>query len=111
MFHMLINSKLNFLSPLSAVPCVTPDGLLCVCSGPAVALSRKCQVDRKFVDVPQFDLQGVAREECEGMETTETESVSTPGTPLTSLEHLLTAPDPKHGTTLLSRHSRACALL
>ncbi|XP_056610766.1 GRIP and coiled-coil domain-containing protein 2 isoform X2 [Triplophysa dalaica] len=65
-------------------------------SGPAVASSRKCQVDRKYVDVPQFDLQGVAREECEGMETTETESVSTPGTPLTSLEHLLTAPDPKH---------------
>ncbi|KAI7808741.1 GRIP and coiled-coil domain-containing protein 2 isoform X2 [Triplophysa rosa] len=65
-------------------------------SGPAVASSRKCQVDRKVIDVPQFDLQGVAREECEGMETTETESASSPGTPLASLEHLLTAPDPKH---------------
>lgn len=73
---------------------------MCVRSGPVMVSSRKRQVDKKFVDVPQFDLQGVAREEGEGMETTDTESVSSPGTPLASLEHLLTAPDPKHGTTI-----------
>ncbi|CAF92407.1 unnamed protein product, partial [Tetraodon nigroviridis] len=41
------------------------------------------------------DLQSTAREEGEGMETTETESPSPAGTPLTSLEHLLMSPDPK----------------
>lgn len=69
-------------------------------SGPVVAATRKYQVDRRFVDTPQFDLQDVTREEGEGMETTETESVLSPGTPLASLEHLLIAPDPKHGTTM-----------
>ncbi|XP_055071355.2 GRIP and coiled-coil domain-containing protein 2 [Misgurnus anguillicaudatus] len=65
-------------------------------SGPALVQSRKYPVERKPTDVPQFDLQGVAREEGEGMETTETECMSSPGTPLVSLEQLLTAPDPKH---------------
>ncbi|XP_034740496.1 GRIP and coiled-coil domain-containing protein 2 [Etheostoma cragini] len=41
------------------------------------------------------DLQSMAREEGEGMETTETESPSPALTPLPSLEQLLTSPDPK----------------
>uniref|UniRef100_A0A3Q3IM28 GRIP domain-containing protein n=1 Tax=Monopterus albus TaxID=43700 RepID=A0A3Q3IM28_MONAL len=41
------------------------------------------------------DLQSMAREEGEGMETTENESPSPALTPLPSLEHLLTSPDPK----------------
>lgn len=43
------------------------------------------------------DLQSVAREEGEGMETTETEKSSPALIPLPSLEQLLTAPDPKQG--------------
>lgn len=43
------------------------------------------------------DLQSMAREEGEGMETTETESLSPALTPLPSLERLLTSPDPKQG--------------
>lgn len=43
------------------------------------------------------DLQSMAREEGEGMETTETESPSPALTPLPSLEQLLTSPDPKQG--------------
>ncbi|KAM3862243.1 GRIP and coiled-coil domain-containing protein 2 [Diretmus argenteus] len=41
------------------------------------------------------DLQSMAREEGEGMETTETENPSPTHTPLPSLEQLLTSPDPK----------------
>uniref|UniRef100_A0A3Q0QT64 GRIP and coiled-coil domain containing 2 n=1 Tax=Amphilophus citrinellus TaxID=61819 RepID=A0A3Q0QT64_AMPCI len=41
------------------------------------------------------DLQSMAREEGEGMETTETESSSPALTPLPSLEQLLTSPNPK----------------
>lgn len=43
------------------------------------------------------DLQSMAREEGEGMETTETENFSPAVTPLPSLEQLLTSPDPKQG--------------
>lgn len=43
------------------------------------------------------DFQSTAREEGEGMETTETESPSTARSPLPSLEQLLTSPDPKQG--------------
>ncbi|XP_019737968.1 GRIP and coiled-coil domain-containing protein 2 [Hippocampus comes] len=43
--------------------------------------------------VTPIDLQSMAREECEGMETTENESTS-PSSVL-SLEHLLMSPDPK----------------
>lgn len=43
------------------------------------------------------DLQSMAREEGEGMETTENESPSPALTPLPSLEQLLTSPDPKQG--------------
>ncbi|XP_066542341.1 GRIP and coiled-coil domain-containing protein 2 isoform X2 [Hoplias malabaricus] len=60
-----------------------------------VQQSRKPQMDRKFTELPLFDLQSMAREEGEGMETTETESVSTAGIPPPSLEQLLTFPDPK----------------
>lgn len=49
------------------------------------------------MDVPPLDLQGM-REEGEGMETTETESLSSSSTPLASLEQLLTSADLKHGT-------------
>nr|XP_057938476.1 GRIP and coiled-coil domain-containing protein 2 isoform X2 [Doryrhamphus excisus] len=45
------------------------------------------------VAVVMSDLQSMAREECEGMETTENES-SSPAL-LPSLEHLLASPDPK----------------
>uniref|UniRef100_A0A673I6Z1 GRIP domain-containing protein n=1 Tax=Sinocyclocheilus rhinocerous TaxID=307959 RepID=A0A673I6Z1_9TELE len=58
--------------------------------------SRKSHVDRRPADVPLLDLQGMAREEGEGMETTETESLSSSGTPLPSLEQLLTSADLKH---------------
>lgn len=61
-----------------------------------VQQSRKSHMDRKPADVPQVDLQGMAREEGEGMETTETESLSSSGTPLPSLEQLLTSADLKH---------------
>lgn len=47
------------------------------------------------------DLQSMAREEGEGMETTETESPSPALTPLPSLEQLLTSPDPKQGAVNL----------
>ncbi|XP_037395453.1 GRIP and coiled-coil domain-containing protein 2 isoform X2 [Pygocentrus nattereri] len=60
-----------------------------------VQQSRKPQADRKLTELPLFDLQGMAREEGEGMEMTETESVSTAGTPPPTLEQLLTSPDPK----------------
>lgn len=43
------------------------------------------------------DLQSMAREEGEGMETTETENISSSVKSLPSLEHLLTSPDPKQG--------------
>uniref|UniRef100_A0A8C1D955 GRIP domain-containing protein n=1 Tax=Cyprinus carpio carpio TaxID=630221 RepID=A0A8C1D955_CYPCA len=66
------------------------------CSTVHVQQSRKSHMDRKPADVPQVDLQGMAREEGEGMETTETESLSSSGTPLPSLEQLLTSADLKH---------------
>lgn len=52
------------------------------------------------------DLQSMAREEGEGMETTETESPSPVLTPLPSLEHLLMSPDPKQG--VLDGRSAPC---
>ncbi|XP_041739294.1 GRIP and coiled-coil domain-containing protein 2 [Coregonus clupeaformis] len=68
-----------------------------------VQTSRKPVVDRRTVDhggmgglgLGLSDLQSMAREEGEGMETTETESLSPTHTPLPSLEQLLTSPDPK----------------
>uniref|UniRef100_A0A4W5L6I5 GRIP and coiled-coil domain containing 2 n=1 Tax=Hucho hucho TaxID=62062 RepID=A0A4W5L6I5_9TELE len=64
-----------------------------------VQISRKSAVDRRPVDQGGMgglglgDLQSMAREEGEGMETSETESLSP--TYLPSLEQLLTSPDPK----------------
>jgi len=43
------------------------------------------------------DPRSMAREEGEGMETTETESPSSALSPLPSLEQLLASPDPKQG--------------
>lgn len=59
-----------------------------------VLQSRKPQLDRKLTELPLFDLESMAREEGEGMETTETELI-TAGTPTPTLEQLLTSPDPK----------------
>uniref|UniRef100_W5LLB3 GRIP domain-containing protein n=1 Tax=Astyanax mexicanus TaxID=7994 RepID=W5LLB3_ASTMX len=56
--------------------------------------SRRPQLDRKLTELPLFDLESMAREEGEGMETTETECI-TAGTPTPTLEQLLTSPDPK----------------
>uniref|UniRef100_A0A8C9SW78 GRIP and coiled-coil domain containing 2 n=1 Tax=Scleropages formosus TaxID=113540 RepID=A0A8C9SW78_SCLFO len=58
-------------------------------------LAKKTTQDRKAAEMALLDLQSMAREEGEGMETTETESVSSAGTPQPSLEQLLTSPDPK----------------
>uniref|UniRef100_A0AAY4E2E7 GRIP domain-containing protein n=1 Tax=Denticeps clupeoides TaxID=299321 RepID=A0AAY4E2E7_9TELE len=66
-----------------------------VLNSASVQQGKKPLQDRKLADLPLFDLQSMAREEGEGMETTETESVSSAGTPLPSLEQLLTSPDPK----------------
>ncbi|XP_076119725.1 GRIP and coiled-coil domain-containing protein 2 [Alosa pseudoharengus] len=57
---------------------------------------KKLMQERRPTDLPLLELQSMAREEGEGMETTETESVSSAGTPLPSLEQLLSSPDPKH---------------
>ncbi|XP_041128222.1 GRIP and coiled-coil domain-containing protein 2-like [Polyodon spathula] len=60
-----------------------------------VQQTRKILQERKNTDLPLFDLQSMAREEGEGMETTETESVSSSGTHIPSLELLLNSPEPK----------------
>ncbi|KAK1167847.1 GRIP and coiled-coil domain-containing protein 2-like [Acipenser oxyrinchus oxyrinchus] len=59
-----------------------------------VQQTRKILQERKNADLLLFDLQSMAREEGEGMETTETESVSSSGTHIPSLE-LLNSPEPK----------------
>ncbi|KAM7098726.1 GRIP and coiled-coil domain-containing protein 2 isoform 1-T1 [Molossus nigricans] len=51
--------------------------------------------ERRNTDLPLLDMHGVAREEGEGMETTETESVSSAGTHPPSLEQLLSSPEAK----------------
>ncbi|XP_043926919.1 GRIP and coiled-coil domain-containing protein 2 [Protopterus annectens] len=51
--------------------------------------------ERRTVDVSQFDMNSLAREEGEGMETTETESVSSTSTQVLSLEQLLNSSDLK----------------
>lgn len=72
------------------------DTVIYFTSSAAQQQSKKPQSDKKLADLPLLELN-MAREEGEGMETTETESVSTAGTPPPSLEQLLTSPDPKHG--------------
>ncbi|XP_034380029.1 GRIP and coiled-coil domain-containing protein 2 isoform X1 [Arvicanthis niloticus] len=51
--------------------------------------------DRRTTDLPLLDMHTVAREEGEGMETTDSESVSSAGTHIQSLEQLLSSPDTK----------------
>ncbi|XP_023673309.2 GRIP and coiled-coil domain-containing protein 2 isoform X2 [Paramormyrops kingsleyae] len=66
-----------------------------ITSAVSVPQARKALQERKAVDLSLSDLQSMAREEGEGMETTETESTSSASTPLPSLDQLLTSPDPK----------------
>ncbi|XP_053165196.1 GRIP and coiled-coil domain-containing protein 2 [Hemicordylus capensis] len=51
--------------------------------------------ERRNTDLPLLDVHTVAREEGEGMETTDTESVSSASTYVQSLEQLLNTPDAK----------------
>lgn len=51
--------------------------------------------ERRTTDLPLLDMHTVAREEGEGMETTDSESVSSAGTHIQSLEQLLSSPDSK----------------
>lgn len=51
--------------------------------------------ERRNTDLPLLDMHTVAREEGEGMETTDNESVSSAGTHIPSLEQLLSSPDTK----------------
>lgn len=51
--------------------------------------------ERRTTDLPLLDMHTVAREEGEGMETTDSESVSSAGTHIQSLEQLLSSPDTK----------------
>ncbi|XP_060089756.1 GRIP and coiled-coil domain-containing protein 2 [Heteronotia binoei] len=51
--------------------------------------------ERRNTDLPLLDVHTVAREEGEGMETTDTESVSSASTYVPSLEQLLNTPDAK----------------
>nr|XP_033804534.1 GRIP and coiled-coil domain-containing protein 2 isoform X2 [Geotrypetes seraphini] len=51
--------------------------------------------ERRNPDLPLLDMYTVAREEGEGMETTETESVSSASTHVPSLEQLLNSPEAK----------------
>ncbi|XP_028656742.1 GRIP and coiled-coil domain-containing protein 2 [Erpetoichthys calabaricus] len=56
---------------------------------------KKSLQERKYTDQTVCDLQSMAREEGEGMETTETESGSLMITSTPSLEQLLNSPEPK----------------
>lgn len=58
---------------------------------------QRRSADQNHAGLALSDLQSMAREEGEGMETTENESPSPAPTPLPSLELLLTSPDPKQG--------------
>uniref|UniRef100_A0A674I4V2 GRIP and coiled-coil domain containing 2 n=1 Tax=Terrapene triunguis TaxID=2587831 RepID=A0A674I4V2_9SAUR len=51
--------------------------------------------ERRNTDLPLLDVHTVAREEGEGMETTDTESVSSASTYMPSLEQLLNSPEAK----------------
>uniref|UniRef100_A0A8C0BZP8 GRIP and coiled-coil domain containing 2 n=1 Tax=Buteo japonicus TaxID=224669 RepID=A0A8C0BZP8_9AVES len=51
--------------------------------------------ERRNTDLPVLDVHSVAREEGEGMETTDTESVSSASTYVPSLEQLLNSPEAK----------------
>uniref|UniRef100_A0A8B9PZ72 GRIP domain-containing protein n=1 Tax=Apteryx owenii TaxID=8824 RepID=A0A8B9PZ72_APTOW len=65
--------------------------------GPAVSNpAMKNLRERRNTDLPVLDMHAVAREEGEGMETTDTESVSSASTYVQSLEQLLNSPEAKH---------------
>ncbi|XP_029792924.1 GRIP and coiled-coil domain-containing protein 2 isoform X3 [Suricata suricatta] len=51
--------------------------------------------ERRSTDLPLLDMYTITREEGEGMETTDTESVSSSGTHTQSLEQLLNSPETK----------------
>ncbi|XP_064428745.1 GRIP and coiled-coil domain-containing protein 2 isoform X2 [Mirounga angustirostris] len=51
--------------------------------------------ERRSTEVPLLDMYAITREEGEGMETTDTESVSSSGTHTQSLEQLLNSPETK----------------
>ncbi|XP_034970730.2 GRIP and coiled-coil domain-containing protein 2 [Zootoca vivipara] len=51
--------------------------------------------ERRSTDLPLLDVHAITREEGEGMETTDTESVSSASTYMPSLEQLLNTPDAK----------------
>ncbi|CAN8196540.1 unnamed protein product [Coccothraustes coccothraustes] len=64
--------------------------------GPAVSNpATKNLRERRNTDLPVLDVHTVAREEGEGMETTDTESVSSASTYVQSLEQLLNSPEAK----------------
>ncbi|KFR05693.1 GRIP and coiled-coil domain-containing protein 2, partial [Nipponia nippon] len=64
--------------------------------GPAVSNpATKNLRERRNTDLPVLDVHTVAREEGEGMETTDTESVSSASTYVPSLEQLLNSPESK----------------
>ncbi|KAK7807796.1 hypothetical protein U0070_000111 [Myodes glareolus] len=61
--------------------------------------------ERRNTELPLLDMHTVAREEGEGMETTDSESVSSPGTHITSLEQLLSSPDTRFEQHFAEPHS------
>ncbi|XP_009324571.1 PREDICTED: GRIP and coiled-coil domain-containing protein 2 [Pygoscelis adeliae] len=64
--------------------------------GPAVSNpATKNLRERRNTDLPVLDVHTVAREEGEGMETTDTESISSGSTYVPSLEQLLNSPEAK----------------
>lgn len=66
--------------------------------GPAVSNpATKHLRERRSTDLPVLDVHTVAREEGEGMETTDTESVSSASTYVPSLEQLLNSSEAKPG--------------
>ncbi|NXJ15330.1 GCC2 protein, partial [Odontophorus gujanensis] len=68
--------------------------------GPAVSNPvPKNLRERRNTDLPVLDMHAIAREEGEGMETTDTESVSSASTYIPSLEQLLNSPETKPETS------------
>lgn len=68
--------------------------------GPAVSNPvPKNLRERRNTDLPVLDVHAIAREEGEGMETTDTESVSSASTYIPSLEQLLNSPETKPETS------------
>ncbi|XP_026634015.1 GRIP and coiled-coil domain-containing protein 2 [Microtus ochrogaster] len=61
--------------------------------------------ERRNTDLPLLDMHTVAREEGEGMETADSESASSPGTHITSLEQLLSSPDTRFEQHFAEPHS------